>query len=296
MNPLVKLMENIKKVLDMIKFPHTIFALPFALTSAIIAMNGVILWDKLFWIILAMIGARSGAMAFNRWADAEIDALNPRTKNRHIPQGTIKKSFALVFSIISYGVFIYAAYRLNKTCFMLSPIAVFITAFYSYTKRFTWLSHFILGLSLAIAPVGAWLAIKEEISSTALMLSFAVLLWVAGFDIIYALQDIEFDKSYGLFSIPRFIGVKNSLILARVLHLLTFLLLLAVKLIENTLGAVYLVGVLISGVILYKEHSLLKPEDLSKLDVAFFNMNGYLSLTIFVFTSLDILITKLFLN
>lgn len=290
-----RLYEETKKILDMIKFPHSIFALPFALTSYVIATKGIIDWEKLFWIIIAMVSARSAAMAFNRYVDAEIDALNPRTMNRHIPRGLIRKDFVLIFTIICYGIFVYSAYRINKTCFYLSPIAVFITVFYSYTKRFTWLSHFILGLALSIAPIGAWIAVKEKIELTPLLMGLAVLTWVSGFDIIYSLQDIDFDRSYGLYSIPRFLGIKRSLILARFLHTITFALLLSIKFVEPQLGITYIAGVLLAGLILLKEHSLIKPNDLSKLDIAFFNMNGYLSLTIFIFTSLDIfLIGKLF--
>ncbi|MGB9807217.1 MAG: UbiA-like polyprenyltransferase [Thermosulfidibacteraceae bacterium] len=293
MVPIGKLIKEIKKILDMIKFPHSIFALPFALTSYAIATKGKILPDKLLWIIVAMVSARSAAMSFNRYVDAEIDALNPRTMNRHIPQGLVNKSFALIFTIVCYMIFVFSAYKINKTCFHLSPIAVFVTAFYSYTKRFTWLSHFILGLALAIAPVGAWIAVKEEISLTSLLLAFAVFTWVSGFDIIYALQDIEFDRKYGLFSIPRFLGVEKSLILSRILHSLTFITLLLIKYLEPTLGWFYLLGVIAAGLILLREHSLIKPNDLSKIDIAFFNMNGYLSLTIFTFTAIDIFVGPL---
>lgn len=283
----MKIWNEIKKILDMIKFPHTIFALPFALTSALIAAQGIPETQKLFWILIAMVGARSGAMAFNRWADAEIDALNPRTKNRHIPRGEISKHSALLFSVISYAVLVWAAYNLNKLCFYLSPVAILITAFYSYTKRFTWASHLILGLCLAMAPIGAWIAIKGNVETPALLLGAAVLFWVAGFDILYALQDIDFDRQYGLHSIPRFLGIKKSIYLARLFHLITLIFLIFVKEKAAFLGIFYEIGVLIAALLLLYEHSLVKPNDLSKLDIAFFNMNGYLSVTIFIFTLLD---------
>ncbi len=283
------MIKGLKKLLDMIKFPHTVFALPFALTSALIAAKGIPNFRVLFWILVAMVGARSGAMAFNRWADAEIDALNPRTKNRHIPRGEIKKHHALIFSIISYGVFVWAAYNLNPLCFYLSPLAIIITAGYSYTKRFTWASHLVLGLALSMAPVGAWIAVKGTIEMPSVFLGIAVLFWVAGFDILYALQDIDFDRRYGLYSIPKFLGIRKSLYLARIFHLLTVIFLYMVKRAVPELGIFYDIGVLIAALMLVYEHSLVKPHDLSKLDVAFFNMNGYISLTVFLFTFLAVM-------
>ncbi len=285
---MVSITDSIKKLLDMIKFPHTIFALPFALTSALIAAKGIPDARTLFWILVAMVGARSGAMAFNRYADAEIDALNPRTQNRHIPRGEISKKSALLFSIVSYAIFVFAAYNLNKLCFLLSPVAVLVTAGYSYTKRFTWASHIILGLSLAMAPIGAWIAVKGNIELPAIYLGLAVLFWVAGFDILYALQDIDFDRRYGLYSIPAYLGVKNSIYLARMFHGLTVLFLFLVKRNVPYLGIAYIFGVLAAAILLIYEHSLVKPHDLSKLNVAFFNMNGYISVTVFVFTFLSV--------
>ncbi len=282
-----RVIETVKKLLDMIKFPHTVFALPFALTSAVIAAEGIPDAKTLFWILVAMAGARSGAMAFNRWADAEIDAANPRTKDRHIPKGEIKKQHALAFCIISYAVFVVAAYNLNPLCFYLSPVAIAITAGYSYTKRFTWASHLILGLSLSMAPIGAWIAVKGDIEAPALLLGAAVLFWVAGFDVLYALQDIEFDRRYGLYSIPRFLGVRWSIQVARLFHILTVVLLIAVRESCGHLDGPFTAGVVAAACILFYEHQLVSPDDLSRLDVAFFNMNGYLSLTVFAFTLLD---------
>ncbi len=282
--------RKVKNILDMIKFPHTVFALPFALTSAIIAARGIPDGKTLFWILVAMVGARSGAMAFNRWADAEIDALNPRTKNRHIPRGKIKKEHALMFSIASYALLVIAAYNLNPLCFYLSPVAIVVTAGYSYTKRFTWASHLILGLSLSMAPIGAWIAVKGDIEMPAILLGLAVLFWVAGFDVLYALQDIDFDRKYGLHSIPRFLGIRASLWVARLFHLLTVLFLIAVKNSTPYLDGLFTIGVAVAACILIYEHSLVKPDDLSKLDVAFFNMNGYLSVAVFLFTLGDLLL------
>ena len=283
-----RVIETVKKILDMIKFPHTVFALPFALTSALIAAKGIPDGRTLFWILVAMAGARSGAMAFNRWADAEIDALNPRTKDRHIPRGEIKKEHALLFCIASYAVFVLAAYMLNPLCFYLSPIAILITAGYSYTKRFTWASHIILGLALAIAPIGAWIAVKGNIEAPPLLLGAAVLFWVAGFDILYSLQDIDFDRKYGLYSIPRFLGIERSIWVARIFHTITVALLIAVKEVAH-LGPFFCAGIVVAACLLFYEHTLVKPNDLSKLDVAFFNMNGYLSVAVFIFTLLDVL-------
>ncbi|BAT71682.1 4-hydroxybenzoate octaprenyltransferase [Thermosulfidibacter takaii ABI70S6] len=287
---MLRIVEQVKKILEMIKFPHTVFALPFALTSAVIAAKGIPDGHTLFWILVAMVGARSGAMAFNRWADAEIDALNPRTKDRHIPKGEIKKEQALTFCIVSYALLVIAAYNLNPLCFYLSPIAIIVTAGYSYTKRFTWASHLILGLSLAMAPIGAWIAVTGRIDLPAVLLGAAVLFWVAGFDILYALQDIDFDRQYGLYSIPRFLGVKWSLWVARLFHVITICFLVWVRESASYLDGFFTLGIVVAACLLFYEHLLVKPDDLSKLDVAFFNMNGYLSLEIFLFTLIDLLV------
>lgn len=285
----MQVVEKARKLLDMIKFPHTVFALPFALTSAVIAAKGIPDLRTLFWILVAMVGARSGAMAFNRWADAEIDALNPRTKDRHIPKGEIKKSHALIFCVVSYALLVVAAYNLNPLCFYLSPVAILVTAGYSYTKRFTWASHLILGLALSMAPIGAWIAVKGKFELTPLLLGAAVLFWVAGFDVLYALQDVEFDRRYGLYSIPRFLGVEKSIWVARIFHIITIAFLIWVREATPYLDGLFTAGIVVAACLLFYEHQLVKPDDLSKLDVAFFNMNGYLSVEVFVFTLLDLL-------
>ncbi|MBI5191390.1 MAG: UbiA family prenyltransferase [Nitrospirae bacterium] len=273
----------------MIKFPHTVFALPFAFTGAILAADGLPGWDKILWITLAMVGARSGAMGMNRLLDAEIDARNPRTKDRAIPAGLLTKAQVGIFSAISFALLVYASYRLNPLCLKLSPVAIFVVTFYSLTKRFTCAAHLVLGLALAIAPIGAWIAIRGTLDMPALVLGGAVLAWVAGFDIFYALQDMEFDRREGLHSIPSYLGVGGSLWAARFLHVLTVsgLLYIARPL---GLNLVYMAGVaVVCGMLLY-EHMLLRNGDLTKLDAAFFNMNGYISLTVLVFTAAAVMI------
>ncbi|OGL39719.1 MAG: 4-hydroxybenzoate octaprenyltransferase [Candidatus Schekmanbacteria bacterium RIFCSPHIGHO2_02_FULL_38_11] len=284
-------LKEIKTFFTDIKIEHTVFALPFAVMSAFIASEGIPQKEKIFWIIIAMIGARSWAMAFNRVADSGLDAVNPRTKNRAIPSGLLSKQKMWVFGIFSILIFEFAAYSLNRLAFILSPLALLIISFYSYTKRFTSLSHLFLGLSLSIAPVGAWVAIREEISIVSAELALAVMLWTAGFDILYSLQDLDFDRTYGLYSIPKKIGVKNSLTLSKSLHILTVLILFSV-IFFSFLGKIYLLGVILSSFFLIYEHLLIKENDLSKINKAFFNMNGIVSLTLMFFTIVDCLFGK----
>jgi 4-hydroxybenzoate polyprenyltransferase len=273
----------------MIKFSHSVFALPFAFTAALMAADGLPSLWKMFWIVVAMVSARSGAMGLNRYVDRKIDADNPRTSRRELPAGTIPARDALLFSLISLFVLVLAAWMLNPLCLKLSPVAIAVIALYSFTKRFTWASHFVLGLAISAAPLGAWIALRGTVDVEILPLALAVLFWLAGFDVLYALQDMEFDRSHGLFSIPARFGVKASLVLSRILHTLTWAL-LAVTGVLFDLGIWYWAGVAISAGLFVYEHSLIKPEDLRKLDMAFFNMNGYISVTIFVFTLLDYLI------
>ncbi len=283
--------KEIKTFFTDIKIEHTVFALPFAVMSAFIASGGIPQKEKIFWIIVAMVGARSWAMTFNRIADSGFDAKNPRTKNRAIPSGLLSKQKMLTFGILSILLFEFAAYSLNSLAFSLSPLALIIISFYSYTKRFTSFSHLFLGLSLSIAPVGAWVAIREEISLVSVELALAVMLWTAGFDILYSLQDLEFDRTYGLYSIPKRIGIKNSLILSKSLHMMTILFLLLIPF-SSFLGKIYFLGVILSSLFLIYEHLLIKENDLSKINKAFFNMNGIVSLTLMVFTIGDCLIGK----
>ncbi|MEK7823025.1 MAG: UbiA-like polyprenyltransferase [Nitrospirota bacterium] len=285
----MSLFKKITDYLRLIKFSHSIFALPFAFTSALIAANGVPTFSQIFWITVAMVGGRTGAMGMNRIIDRKIDALNPRTKNRELPRGVIKTGEAFIFTIIAFALLLFAAYKLNPLCLKISPIVLLVLFTYSYTKRFTWLSHIVLGTALSLAPLGAWIAIKGTFDFQILPLCFAVMFWVAGFDVFYAMQDIDFDKKHGLYSIPSAFGIKTSLWIARLFHLITIAMLLGLIPIFN-LGALYLFGVLIASALLLYEHSLVKPGDLSKLDMAFFNMNGYISITISVFTLMNYLI------
>ena len=283
------LFKKITDYLRLIKFSHSVFALPFAFTSALIAANGIPTFSQIFWITVAMVGGRTGAMGMNRIIDRKIDALNPRTKNRELPRGVIKTGEAFIFTIIAFALLLFAAYKLNPLCLKISPIVLLVLFTYSYTKRFTWLSHIVLGTALSLAPLGAWIAIKGTFDFQILPLCFAVMFWVAGFDVFYAMQDIDFDKKHGLYSIPSAFGIKTSLWIARLFHLITIAMLLGLIPIFN-LGVFYLFGVLIASALMLYEHSLIKPADLSKLDMAFFNMNGYISITIFVFTLMNYLI------
>ena len=279
-------LKAIETYLRMIRFSHSVFALPFALTAAVIAAGGVPEAGKAFWIIVAMVGARSGAMGLNRVIDRKTDARNPRTMTREVASGKINVSAAVLFAIVSFGFLILAAYMLNPLCVKLSPVAIAIVVFYSYTKRFTWASHFVLGLALAIAPAGAWIAIRGTFDPEIIPLVLAVVFWLPGFDVLYALQDMEFDRAHGLHSIPVRFGVKNSLRFASLFHGLTISLLFLTGAIFH-LGVIYWAGMLVvTGLFIY-EHSLLKPDDLRRLDMAFFNMNGYISMAVFVFTFLD---------
>jgi len=284
-------LKKIRLILQDIKLAHSLFALPFALLAAFLAKNDAPSLREFLWIIVAMIGARSGAMATNRLLDANLDARNPRTKGRALPSGAVRKIEMAVFILASYAVFVFAAYKLNRLCFLLSPAAVAWISFYSLTKRFTLLSHFVLGLSLGIAPMGAWLAIRGQFDLAPFFISGAVLLWVAGFDILYSIQDIEADRKQGLHSIPGFLGIRNSLWAARGLHAGSALLLLGPYFLLQ-LGPLYLAGLLVICALFIREHSLLKPDDLSRLDVAFFNMNGWISAAFFIFGALDILVRR----
>ncbi len=275
--------------LKLIRFSHSIFALPFALTAALIAANGIPALRQIFWIVVAMVGARSGAMGLNRIIDRKIDAANPRTAMREIPAGKIKVADAVVFTGISLILLVFAAYMLNPLCLKLSPVAIVVLFFYSYTKRFTWLSHFVLGLALSAAPLGAWIAIKGTFNWEILPMAFAVIFWLAGFDALYALQDLEFDKSSGLYSLPKKFGVKKTLMLSRAFHFISWGLLVFTGIVFY-LGVFYWFGMAIVAVLFVYEHSLVKPDDLSRLDMAFFNMNGYISMTVFLFTALDYLL------
>jgi 4-hydroxybenzoate polyprenyltransferase len=276
----------------MIKFSHTIFAFPFALIGLTLAAHTsgtTPSAGQIFWICMAMIGARSGAMALNRVLDARVDALNPRTAERHIPAGLVAQWEAWLFVTLSFILLVVAAYMLNPLCFYLSPIAIFFLALYSLAKRFTAYAHMVLGICLGAAPVGAWIALRGDVSVSITLIGLAVLLWVAGFDIFYALQDLDFDREQGLHSIPAKLGAEASLYLVRLLHIgMIVMLLLATT--GSNLHWIYLLGVAVVAAMLFYEHTLVKPNDLSKLDAAFFTMNGYISVTLFIFVLLDVVL------
>jgi len=281
--------RKLRTFLEMIRFPHTVFALPFAFMGAVLAAGGVPPGDRLLWILVAMVGARSGAMGMNRFADRDLDRLNPRTQDRALPQGRISPGEALAFVGCAFAVFLLAAWMLNPQCLALAPVAILIVCGYSYTKRFTTLSHLILGFSLALGPIGAWIAITGRIALPAIVLGCAVLFWVAGFDILYALMDIQFDRQSGLFSIPAHLGASGGMWIARMLHALTAVCLgLLIPLLN--LGCVYTAGLLLATTLLLYEHWLLHRYGLGKLGVAFFNVNGALSIGMFLFTLGDVLL------
>src|SRR3989338_6123696 len=282
------MLKRFKIILEDIKIQHTIFALPFALMSAFIASNGVPPLDKLLWILLAMVGARSSAMSFNRIADVDYDGENPRTKERALPKGRIRKSHYIIFLLLSAILFVFSCMMLNRLALILSPAALLIVCFYSYTKRFTIFSHFFLGLSLSLAPIGAWVAIREEISIVSIVLGLAVIFWLAGLDIIYSCQDVEFDKSHGLFSFPAKLGIERALRLSAIFHVIMTLFLFSLFFIGN-LGLLYLGGIILIAGLLYYEHSIVRPDDLSKVNVAFFNVNGIISIGLMLMTILDII-------
>lgn len=281
--------KKISTFLEMIKFSHTIFALPFALTGALLAAAGLPTIRQTVWIILAMVGARTAAMAMNRLIDAEIDARNPRTATRAIPAGLVSRGLTIFFITAAISLMLLAAHMLNPLCLKLAPIALFFLLLYSYCKRFTALAHVVLGICLAAAPIGAWVAIRGTIDPAALVLGAVVLFWVAGFDILYALQDLEFDRSAGLHSIPVLLGVNGSIRTARIFHTIMVALLFTLYNFMH-LGILFLSGILAATAMLIYEHWLLRNGDLSKLNAAFFNMNGYISVTIVLFTAADVLV------
>ncbi len=271
----------------MIKWEHSVFALPFALCGAMLAADGLPTVHQIVWIIVAMVAARSAAMSFNRLADASIDAANPRTRTRALPAGALTQSFVRNFVVISCGIFVFAAWQLNRLAFLLSPVALAVLLLYSYTKRWTRWSHLVLGFALGIAPAAAWIAVRGSLDSRILLLTAAVTFWVAGFDVLYACQDYEFDRQSGLHSIPRYCGITNALWIARLFHL-SMLFLLAALVWEFNLGGLAIAGVGAVLLLLAYEHSLVSKDDLSKLNAAFFTMNGIIAVIFFLFLAMDI--------
>lgn len=289
-------LHKLRLTLEMIKFEHSVFALPFALTGALLAWRednfatpGLAL--KLGWIVVAMVMARSAAMAFNRLLDADVDARNPRTQGRHLPAGMLSASFAWTFVAVTSAGFLLAAWQLNRLCLQLAPAALAIVFGYSYTKRFTSLSHVVLGLALGIAPAAAWIAMRGSLDARILWLTAAVMFWTAGFDVIYSCQDYDFDRSAGLFSLPSAIGIANALWVSRALHL-GMLASLAALVAAFNLAWLAWAGVAAVALLLAWEHRLVKADDLSRVDAAFFTVNGYVSVLFFCFWCADILIFR----
>ncbi|MFQ5738680.1 MAG: UbiA-like polyprenyltransferase [Acidobacteriota bacterium] len=280
-------MRRLGIVLEMIKFEHTLFALPFAFLGAFLAARGFPGWQKTIWILLAMASARSAAMAFNRLVDRKLDSINPRTANRALPRKRVEPRFVGVFTLLAGLLFLFSAGMLNSLAFRLSPLALAIVLFYSFTKRWTSLSHIFLGLSLAIAPVGGWVAVTGRLDWTPFSLALAVLLWVSGFDIIYACQDLDFDREVGLFSFPSRLGIRKSLWISSLFHLL-MVLVLAVTFVFLGLSFLSWIGLLIAAGGLIYEHRLVHPNDLSRVNLAFFTLNGLISVILFLFVGLDL--------
>lgn len=282
-------MPTPRDFLSLVVFAHTVFALPFALLSAILAAGGVPDGRTLLWILVAMVGARSAAMSFNRIVDRHVDAKNPRTARREIPAGVVSPVAAGLFCAASAALFVVAAAQLNRLCLVLSPVALAVVLGYSYAKRFTAAAHLVLGLSLAIAPVGAWVAVTGAFALPPVLLGLAVVFWVAGFDVIYSLQDEEFDRQQGLRSIPARFGAPRALQIARLFHGATLVLFYAVFLAVDG-GGLFGAAVVVAGVFLVRQHRLVSPGDLSRVDAAFFTANGWLSVAFFVLGAADVLL------
>ncbi len=289
---------KIRNYLSLVKFSHTIFAMPFALIGFFVALKITsftttkLWWQLLLLVVGCMVFARSAAMAFNRWLDKKFDALNPRTAIREIPSGIISSRNALLFVVLSSVAFIACTYFINPICFYLSPVALFIILFYSYTKRFTSLCHLVLGLGLSLAPIGAYIAVTGKFDLLPILFSFTVLFWVSGFDIIYALQDEEFDKANNLYSIPAVLGKKKALRVSELLHLLSLACVIAAG-VYGHFSWLYWCGVFIFGSMLIYQHSIVKPNDLSKVNLAFMTSNGIASVIFAIFVLLDLFITKI---
>jgi 4-hydroxybenzoate polyprenyltransferase len=285
------LLRRVKTTLEMVKIEHTVFALPFAFLGAFLAARGFPRPGQIGWILLAMVGARSAAMAFNRLADLPFDARNPRTAGRALPRGEVTRGFVILFTVVSSSALVFAAAMLNPLAFRLSPLALAIIFFYSFTKRFTWLSHLFLGSALACAPVGAWIAVRGDMAAAPFICGLAVALWIAGTDIIYACQDVDFDRAVALHSIPKRFGVATALWISGLLHLVMVMLLIWLFRREG-LGVISFAGLAAVTALLAYEHSLVKPSDLSRVNTAFFTVNGWISILLFLTTSIDLVLFK----
>lgn len=286
------MLSKIKVFLEMIKFEHTIFALPFAYLGAFLGARYLgnspwPSWSQLFWVTLAMIGARTSAMALNRLIDRRIDAKNPRTAQRAIPKGLLSVGEVIVYIILSLALMGFAALKLNILCFELMPVAVFFLTIYSYTKRFTWACHLILGITDALAPMGGWIAVTGAFNLPGVLLSLAVAVWVGGFDMIYACQDVEFEKKHGVHSVPVRFGVTNALKASSVFHVITVILFALTGILLGR-GLLFFCGVLAAAFLLYQQHRMVSPHDLSRLGFAFFNLNSYVSIILFSFALADL--------
>ena len=288
-NPAAPRPNPVAATLSMIRFAHTIFALPFALLSTLLAAGGVPSLPTLFWILVAMVGARSAAMSFNRIVDRGIDARNPRTASRELPAGILSVRFAALFSAVSAALFVLAAAQLNRLCLLLSPVALAVVLGYSLTKRFTSLSHVVLGLSLAIAPVGAWIAVTGALALLPVVLALAVVFWVAGFDVLYSLQDETFDREQGLRSLPAQLGNRRALLLSALFHAAALALLFGTFVLARG-GLLFGLGVVLAGAFLVRQHAIVRPGDLSRVDAAFFTANGWLSVIFFLCGAADLLL------
>ncbi len=273
---------------ELVMFSHTLFSLPFAMMAMLVAAEGLPEPRIFLWILIALFAGRNGANSLNRFADAEFDAKNPRTASRHIPSGKVKKTDALILAVICFTVFVAAAGMINRLCLFLSPAALALFCIYSYTKRFTWLCHIVLGITCAGAPVGAWIAVTGSVSLIPVLFFLAATLWIAGFDIIYGTQDIDFDRKEGLFSIPARFGLKKSLWIARVFHFIMWGILLSLYFL-TVLNKIYLAAVLISGILLIIEHLSVDPERRDKMNLASYNINQIIGILLLVSTVLDMI-------
>ena len=291
MAALRNILHNTGTTLEMIKWEHSVLTLPFGLTGAVLAARGIPNLHTSVWIIVALVAARSAAMAFNRLVDAEIDAENPRTKIRALPAGKLSRQFVLGFVIVTSAILILAAWQLNPLAFYLSPLALAIVFFYSFTKRFTRWAHIALGVAMGIAPAAAWIAVKGSFDPRILLLTGAVVFWGAGFDILYSCQDYEFDHSFGVYSIPRAFGVRKALWIARAFHVLTVGL-LAAMVVAFGLGKIAMLGVGLVSLLRVYEHSLVKHDDLSRVNAAFFTMNGFVSMGFLLFIAADVMLIR----
>jgi 4-hydroxybenzoate polyprenyltransferase len=287
----IRAVNKIRLFGELVMFSHTLFSLPFAIISLVWASNGWPSLDVVIWSLIALVAARNGANAFNRVADLKFDALNPRTAERHMPKKQLLTKEVVVFVIINYALFVFAAAMLNPLCFALSPVAIALITAYSYTKRFTWLCHLFLGFTIASAPIGAWFAVTGHFAFTPFVLGTIVMLWIAGFDIIYATQDIEFDRKNGLWSVPSIFGFEDALFIARGLHLIMVMLLVSLYWIRD-LGWIYLIGIGIATVLLLTEHRIIKPSNRHLMKVASYKLNQVISMVILFCTLLDFIVFK----